>query len=100
MASPGLQLRFGKIPDRGLDPPADYANTPDPARPSLGPTRARRPTVRKPHFSCSARLALFSGNIPENKASLALHEKCGFRTVGRRARVGPREGRAGSGVFA
>ncbi|MBB5511730.1 L-amino acid N-acyltransferase YncA [Neomicrococcus aestuarii] len=28
-----------------------------------------------------------SSIFPENSASLALHEKCGFRTVGRRERI-------------
>lgn len=31
--------------------------------------------------------------FPENEASVALHEACGFRTVGVRHRVGEREGR-------
>jgi L-amino acid N-acyltransferase YncA len=31
---------------------------------------------------------LQTGIFPENKASLALHEKCGFRTVGRREQIG------------
>jgi L-amino acid N-acyltransferase YncA len=31
---------------------------------------------------------LQTGIFPENKASLALHEKCGFRIVGRRERIG------------
>ena len=31
--------------------------------------------------------------FPENLASLALHERCGFRVVGRRARIGQHEGR-------
>ena len=31
---------------------------------------------------------LQSGVFPENEASLALHERCGFRVVGTRERVG------------
>jgi L-amino acid N-acyltransferase YncA len=31
---------------------------------------------------------LQTGVFPENKASLALHQKCGFRIVGRRERIG------------
>ena len=34
-----------------------------------------------------------SGIFPENTASLALHEACGFRVVGRRERLGQLEGR-------
>ena len=34
-----------------------------------------------------------TGIFPENTASLALHEGCGFRVVGRRERVGRHEGR-------
>jgi L-amino acid N-acyltransferase YncA len=30
--------------------------------------------------------------FPENRASLALHERCGFRVVGRRERVAKRDG--------
>ena len=30
--------------------------------------------------------------FPENRASLALHERCGFRVVGRRERIGKRDG--------
>jgi L-amino acid N-acyltransferase YncA len=30
--------------------------------------------------------------FPENRASLALHEKCGFRVVGRRERIAKRDG--------
>jgi phosphinothricin acetyltransferase len=30
--------------------------------------------------------------FPENRASLALHERCGFRIVGVRERVGKRDG--------
>ena len=36
---------------------------------------------------------LQAGIFPENVASVALHESCGFRTVGRRERVGRLEGR-------
>jgi len=36
---------------------------------------------------------LQTGIFPENKASLALHEKCGFRIVGRRQRIGKMHGR-------
>ena len=36
---------------------------------------------------------LQSGIFPENKASLALHEKCGFRVVGIRSKVGKMEGK-------
>jgi L-amino acid N-acyltransferase YncA len=31
--------------------------------------------------------------FPENTASLALHERCGFRVVGRRERIAQRDGR-------
>lgn len=34
-----------------------------------------------------------SGIFPENTASLALHERCGFRFVGRRERIGCHHGR-------
>ncbi|HEY0700018.1 MAG TPA: GNAT family N-acetyltransferase [Micromonospora sp.] len=34
-----------------------------------------------------------SGVFPENQVSLALHERCGFRTVGVRERVGRHHGR-------
>ena len=34
-----------------------------------------------------------SGIFPENRASLALHRRCGFRTVGRRERLGQHHGR-------
>ena len=34
-----------------------------------------------------------SGVFPENMASLALHERCGFRVVGRRDRLGCQDGR-------
>ena len=34
-----------------------------------------------------------SGIFPENTASLALHERCGFRVVGRRERLGVDHGR-------
>ncbi|HEU5277417.1 MAG TPA: GNAT family N-acetyltransferase [Gaiellaceae bacterium] len=30
--------------------------------------------------------------FPENRASLALHERCGFRVVGKRERIGKRDG--------
>jgi phosphinothricin acetyltransferase len=33
-----------------------------------------------------------AGIFPENTASIALHHACGFRTVGRRERLGQREG--------
>ncbi|MBN1439652.1 MAG: N-acetyltransferase [Anaerolineales bacterium] len=36
---------------------------------------------------------LQSGIFPENTASLALHETCGFRIVGRRERIGKMNGR-------
>ena len=36
---------------------------------------------------------LQAGIFPENTASLALHESCGFRLVGRRERVGKLKGR-------
>jgi phosphinothricin acetyltransferase len=36
---------------------------------------------------------LQAGIFPENAASLALHARCGFRVVGRRERIGRREGR-------
>lgn len=35
---------------------------------------------------------LQAGIFPENIASVRLHEKCGFRTVGRRERLGQMEG--------
>ena len=35
---------------------------------------------------------LEAGIFPENAASLALHERCGFRVVGRRERLGCHEG--------
>jgi L-amino acid N-acyltransferase YncA len=35
---------------------------------------------------------LQSGIFPENRASLALHERCGFRIVGTRERVGQHHG--------
>ena len=35
---------------------------------------------------------LQTGIFPENKASLALHEGCGFRVVGRRERLGQLNG--------
>jgi phosphinothricin acetyltransferase len=34
-----------------------------------------------------------SGIFPENTASLALHQRCGFRVVGTRARIGRHHGR-------
>jgi L-amino acid N-acyltransferase YncA len=34
-----------------------------------------------------------SGIFPENAASVALHEACGFRVVGRRERLGRHHGR-------
>jgi phosphinothricin acetyltransferase len=34
-----------------------------------------------------------SGVFPENTASLALHERAGFRTIGTRERVGKHHGR-------
>ena len=36
---------------------------------------------------------LQTGIFPENAASLALHERCGFRIVGRRERIGQLHGR-------
>lgn len=36
---------------------------------------------------------LYSGIFPENKASIALHEKVGFRTVGTRERIGKHLGK-------
>jgi phosphinothricin acetyltransferase len=33
-----------------------------------------------------------TGIFPENKASIALHERCGFRIVGRRERIGQLHG--------
>jgi phosphinothricin acetyltransferase len=35
---------------------------------------------------------LQAGIFPENTASLALHQACGFRTVGRRERLGQLQG--------
>lgn len=40
-----------------------------------------------------------SGVFPENEASLALHERCGFRVVGRRERLGRHYGRWRDVVF-
>jgi len=34
-----------------------------------------------------------SGIFPENTASLALHHRCGFRTIGTRERIGRHHGR-------
>jgi L-amino acid N-acyltransferase YncA len=34
-----------------------------------------------------------SGIFPENEASIGLHRSCGFRTVGRRERIGQLDGR-------
>jgi len=42
---------------------------------------------------------LQSGIFPENTASLALHERCGFRVVGRRERIGQHDGRCRDVVF-
>lgn len=39
------------------------------------------------------RWTLQAGIFPENVASLALHESCGFRVVGRRERIGRHHGR-------
>ena len=36
--------------------------------------------------------AIQAGLFPENHASLALHEACGFRVVGRRERLGKHHG--------
>lgn len=36
---------------------------------------------------------LQAGIFPENAASLALHRRCGFREIGRRERIGRRDGR-------
>jgi len=36
---------------------------------------------------------LQAGIFPENASSIALHERCGFRTVGRRERIGAMHGR-------
>ena len=33
-----------------------------------------------------------TGIFPENVASVALHERCGFRVIGRRERIGMLEG--------
>ena len=40
-----------------------------------------------------------TGVFPENTASLALHEHCGFRVVGRRERLGRHFGRWRDVVF-
>lgn len=40
-----------------------------------------------------------TGIFPENKASLALHEACGFRVVGRRERIGQLDGRWRDVIF-
>lgn len=42
---------------------------------------------------------LQTGIFPENKASLALHEKCGFRIVGRRERIGKMNNRWRDVIF-
>lgn len=42
---------------------------------------------------------LQSGIFPENTASVALHERCGFRVVGRRERIGQHHGRWRDVVF-
>jgi phosphinothricin acetyltransferase len=48
---------------------------------------------------CSSEAAglwtLQAGIFPENLASLALHQACGFRVVGRRERIGRHEGPGG-----
>ena len=36
---------------------------------------------------------LQAGIFPENEASVKLHEKCGFRVVGRREKLGQQYGR-------
>jgi phosphinothricin acetyltransferase len=36
---------------------------------------------------------LQAGIFPENKVSIAIHEKCGFRILGRRERVGQMDGK-------
>jgi L-amino acid N-acyltransferase YncA len=38
------------------------------------------------------RWTLQAGIFPENEASIALHERCGFRVVGRRERIGQLKG--------
>ena len=47
-------------------------------------------------LSSRARLAgiwtIQTSIFPENRASLALHERCGFRVVGTRERIGKRDG--------
>lgn len=35
--------------------------------------------------------SLFSGIFPENKASIALHQRCGFREIGYREKMGENE---------
>jgi phosphinothricin acetyltransferase len=35
---------------------------------------------------------LQAGILPENEASVAIHERCGFRIVGRRERLGKMDG--------
>ena len=35
--------------------------------------------------------SLFSGIFPENKASIALHQRCGFREIGYREKMGESE---------
>jgi phosphinothricin acetyltransferase len=42
---------------------------------------------------------LQTGIFPENRASLALHERCGFRVVGVRERIGRMDGRWRDVVF-
>lgn len=46
-------------------------------------------------ISCSEQHGIWTlqaGILPENKASLALHRRCGFREVGRRERIGKLDG--------
>ena len=58
--------------DRGLD-------RPDPRRLVAGAEAAGIWTIQTSIF-------------PENRASLALHERCGFRVVGTRERIAKRDG--------
>jgi L-amino acid N-acyltransferase YncA len=51
--------------------------------------RSERPAL---HFSSALHRTLQGSVFPENAASLALVKRCGFREVGRRERIGCRNG--------
>ena len=55
---------------------------------AVAPRRARAAGRGRGHLEGSGR------DLPENAASLALHERCGFRIVGRRERLGRHHARA------